>query len=108
MEHEKHRTCENCGGPIEPGVVYKDKWDCPACNAAIWGRFRKCLLMAVFGGGVTAFAFFYWEYPGNMSLSYFIGVWVVTTLILLFLLLTPGGWVNGGGWGNGDGGNGGG
>ena len=62
--------------------------------------------MAVFGGGVTAFAFFYWEYPGNMSLSFFAGVWVVTTLILLFLPLIPGG--RGGGGGDFGGGNGGG
>ena len=103
MEHEKHRTCKNCGGPIEPGVVYKDKWDCPACNAAIWGRFRR----AVFWGGVTALAcFLYLSFvaPGALPedftpLSASALVWAIITVVIL---------LPGGAWGNGGGGNGGG
>ena len=72
---------------------------------SIWERFRTRLLKAVFWGGVTALAFFIvlnWEHPGYTPLSFFAGVWVVTTLSILFLPLIPGGWGNGGG-GNGGG-----
>ncbi len=119
MEHEKHRTCKNCGGPLPSRRGRADEWDCPACSAARWERFRTHLLKAVFWGGVTALAFFIilnWEHPDNMSLSFFAFVWVFATLIWViaaFIFIYPvvgsfGNGGNGGGWGNGGGGNGGG
>ncbi len=107
MEHAKHRPCVKCGEPFEPGRLYVAGWGwgsvCPTCNAAFLGRIRK----AIFWGGVTALALFIagsWISPGDMSLSFFVGAWVVATVIFLL----PGGYTSddGGGWGNGGGGNG--
>ena len=108
MEHAKQRTCEECGKSFEPGG-FSGGWVCPTCNAAFLGRIRTRLLKAVFWGGVTALALLIAGTlirPGDMSLSFFAGAWVVATV--LFLLPGGGWWGSGGGWGNGGGGNGGG
>ena len=110
MEQEKHRICEECGKPFEPGG-FSDGWVCPTCNAAVLGRFRTRLLKAVFWGGVTALAFFLvgnFVLPGEPHedftfLPFMALMWPLCTFFYLF---SGGGWY--GGWGNGGGGNGGG
>jgi predicted RNA-binding Zn-ribbon protein involved in translation (DUF1610 family) len=111
MEHEKHRTCSKCGGPL-PEKGYVDEWDCPVCSATFLGPYRTRLLKAVIWGGVTAlacFLFLSFVAPGELHENFpplrtSAFVWVIITVVIL---LPGGGWY-GGDWGNGGGGNGGG
>ena len=121
MEHVKHRTCEECGGPLKPGTL-----DCPACDAAFWKRIRTRLPKAAAQATVVTPILFtgiflfneavlvgFWE---AFKWRKIVGFWeelelwriVLPWAFITFLSLVRGGFWGGVGGDGGDGGNGGG
>ncbi len=117
----KYRTCEGCRGPLKSRWIFADY--CPACTP-FWERFRTRLLDAVLCGGVTTLGLsliiaiiylyrgvafgFTSPFPIAPVLVGAMAVWVIASILYLWLGLF-GSYSGGGDFGGGDfgGGNGG-